>query len=1092
LLAETNNAINTNCFFCQHNQRFENWTAFSDIIGLDLMRKLTITFGGKDVTIAFPAELTPFIKRLFSTLICAETTAKPLFTINHDPEDGRLTILKDHAVIAEASSADQCAQLLEKVVLGAIIKSIDSGVALLGAAVAHQQKGIFIPALPGDGKALMVAWLLANGGQYLTDRLVVFPGGSQGLRAFTSTLKIDRRIAPLVLPLIGLDAAAPELINTPEKLLVPPTALPAVPGNQAIVPGLMVFCDVRRTHKFSATVLTPAQAVARLMGCVANSHRLNRLGLPVISALARKVPALDILFDSIEQLDKNMGTLLGLVHKGDLNPKAWIQLNRMFQVERNAPTPSETLQAGTTVASPVPAPTPTHSKRKLAIGMPTYDDFDGVYFSIQALRLYHPEVTDHTEIVVIDNNPSGPAGTHLKALDKKIKYYRYIPVAEKMGAAAAKNAVFEHTNADYVLCMDCHVLIEPGAISKLLTYFDTHPDCRNLLQGPLLDDSLTTVLTHFNPQWSTGMYGVWGHDDRGADPDNEPFEIPMQGMGLFACKKANWPGFNSHFRGFGGEEGYIHEKFRQAGGKAMCLPFLRWTHRFARPMGVPYPINWEDRILNYLVGFSELGLETDSIIEHFTAHLGEGATAIRDAVKEAEKVLGKPPVSGKGFNGIIQEKYDQLRRQPSDINEHLSTIKGFSKDRNHVITLGVGSAVSTWAILAGSPKKITSYDIAKHKNVDLAKRCAAAQGIDFTFIEADTRRIDIVPADVMLVDTLHTYKQLYTELVKHADKISHSILIHGTVSFGETDMPDIYNLDPKLFVDCPDKQGLIAAIDDFIEAHPQWDKHQHFTNNNGLLVLKRVGTGSSLPFISCICPTYKRPDLLRNALACFLAQDYPKKRCELVILDDAGQFEPQEKDNWKLISTKERYPNLPTKYNDLIQRARGEIIATWEDDDIFLPWMLKDVAECHLRGGHEFYVTKTVWTNCDQPFGEVQLEDATGRFHSSWRFTKALYYRAGGYPVSGALAFDLEFGRIMEQAARGKQYYGKENLPGYVYRWGNGYWHGSQQGGGEGYSSLWEHIGTLPAPKQGKLEPKFDKETLKIFQHISKFVTDSL
>jgi len=31
---------------------------------------------------------------------------------------------------------------------------------------------------------------------------------------------------------------------------------------------------------------------------------------------------------------------------------------------------------------------------KFCIGMATYDDFDGVYFSVQAIRCYHPEVAE--------------------------------------------------------------------------------------------------------------------------------------------------------------------------------------------------------------------------------------------------------------------------------------------------------------------------------------------------------------------------------------------------------------------------------------------------------------------------------------------------------------------------------------------------------------------------------------------------------------------------------------------------------------------------------------------------------------------------
>ena len=58
----------------------------------------------------------------------------------------------------------------------------------------------------------------------------------------------------------------------------------------------------------------------------------------------------------------------------------------------------------------------------------------------------------------------------------------------------------------------------------------------------------------------------WGDDPRGADPTAPGFDIPMHGLGLFACRRAAWPGFHPKFRGFGGEEGYIHEKFRQCGG----------------------------------------------------------------------------------------------------------------------------------------------------------------------------------------------------------------------------------------------------------------------------------------------------------------------------------------------------------------------------------------------------------------------------------------------------------------------------------------------------------------------------------------------
>lgn len=260
--------------------------------------------------------------------------------------------------------------------------------------------------------------------------------------------------------------------------------------------------------------------------------------------------------------------------------------------------------------------------KKLTIGMATHDDYDGVYFTLQAIRLYHPEILNDVEFVVIDNNPEGPCGPALKELGSWISNYRYIANGAISGTAV-RDRVFREAHGEFVLCIDCHILIADGALKRLLDYFEAHPDTTDLLQGPMIYDDLLGYSTHFEPQWRDGMYGVWGTDPRGADPDQASFEIGMQGLGLFACRRGAWPGFNPAFRGFGGEEGYIHEKFRQHGGTALCLPFLRWMHRFGRPRGVAYPVHWEDRVRNYLIGFREIGWDTAPVVAHFRSILGE-------------------------------------------------------------------------------------------------------------------------------------------------------------------------------------------------------------------------------------------------------------------------------------------------------------------------------------------------------------------------------------------------------------------------------------------------------------------------------------
>jgi glycosyltransferase involved in cell wall biosynthesis len=276
----------------------------------------------------------------------------------------------------------------------------------------------------------------------------------------------------------------------------------------------------------------------------------------------------------------------------------------------------------------------------LTIGMATYNDFDGVYFTVQALRLYQD--LEDTELLVVDNYGCDTTRDFVKDWVKG----RYIRATELVGTAAPRDRVFREARGKAVLCCDSHILFVPGAIAKLKAYYRTHPKTIDLLQGPLVYDDLGTMSTHFEPEWRDQMWGIWATDERGKDPKGKPFEIPMQGLGVFSCRKAAWPGFNPAFRGFGGEEGYIHEKFRQRGGRTLCLPWLRWVHRFQRPKGVPYPLTVDDKFRNYLIGHAELGLDLESIVEHFTNHLRpEAIKRIKEEARRAGSATIEQPAN---------------------------------------------------------------------------------------------------------------------------------------------------------------------------------------------------------------------------------------------------------------------------------------------------------------------------------------------------------------------------------------------------------------------------------------------------------------
>jgi hypothetical protein len=259
------------------------------------------------------------------------------------------------------------------------------------------------------------------------------------------------------------------------------------------------------------------------------------------------------------------------------------------------------------------------NKKKLTIGIATYNDYDGLYFTIMSAKLYHPFVqTDQVEFVVIDNDPDGPAGEAAEILVKKVGG-TYVPMRDKT-STTVKWLIPEYAQGEYILIIDSHVLLYPGSIDALMNYFEQCDDCKDLVQGPLLYDDLKTVSTSFKAGWGSHMYGKW-HFDKEEYEKGEPFEIPMNGAGLFAFKRSNFPVLNKDFRGFGCEEWYIHEKFRRNGGKVMCLPQLKWMHRFKRPNGVPYPLTLEDKVWNYYIGWLELYDINDPMMQEMYNYL---------------------------------------------------------------------------------------------------------------------------------------------------------------------------------------------------------------------------------------------------------------------------------------------------------------------------------------------------------------------------------------------------------------------------------------------------------------------------------------
>jgi hypothetical protein len=179
----------------------------------------------------------------------------------------------------------------------------------------------------------------------------------------------------------------------------------------------------------------------------------------------------------------------------------------------------------------------------------------------------------------------------------------------------------------------------------------------------------------------------------------------------------------------------------------------------------------------------------------------------------------------------IKSKLLSLVETPSDINEHLFTLKGYAEGCEHITEMGVRGVVSTWAFLAANPKKLIGIDI-EDCPIDEIAEAAKEAGVDFQFIKDSTVRdgFEIEDTDFLFIDTWHVYPQLKKELATHAGKVRKYIGFHDTYTYGFINEGGFYS----------QPVGLRPAIIEFLETHPEWTMASSYNHNNGVTILKRI------------------------------------------------------------------------------------------------------------------------------------------------------------------------------------------------------------------------------------------------------------
>lgn len=477
---------------------------------------------------------------------------------------------------------------------------------------------------------------------------------------------------------------------------------------------------------------------------------------------------------------------------------------------------------------------------KLTIGTAVYDDYDGLFFTLESLRTYHDLARYRAEIVVVDNHPDGPYAGDIQHYVGSIREVpaRLVPLPEPVGTSAPRDHVFRVAEGEIVLVMDCHVVLQRGGLAALLDFFEEHPEPA-LVSGPLLAYDRQGLWTHFDLVWRDGMWGIWGTDPRGAEPHLPPFTIPAMGLGLFACQKRHWPGFHPLARGFGGEEGYIHEKIRQQGGAAWCLPALRWVHRFHNPArATPYPNLWQDRVRNYILEFLELGRDVMEVKHHFTQEkpvmTGEEFDALHAACRlEWEAYLARPQATtaAPGSKGCgcgsprvhfqDRQAWAEYERRQGPLGEELFAQLEAAAHGCGVVVDTLATSSSAAAILAAQPQKYVA--VATDDPRWWWPQAVAVRGATETvYLKADPRQIRVPECDCLVVGRLDHADDLVRMLELYRPR--RRVVIVGTAQAGEFS-PD------------QTRPGLLPAVRRFVRENPGWLVTRHLEAGPGLTVL---------------------------------------------------------------------------------------------------------------------------------------------------------------------------------------------------------------------------------------------------------------
>jgi hypothetical protein len=127
-------------------------------------------------------------------------------------------------------------------------------------------------------------------------------------------------------------------------------------------------------------------------------------------------------------------------------------------------------------------------------------------------------------------------------------------------------------------------------------------------------------------------------------------------------------------------------------------------------------------------------------------------------------------------------------------------------------------------LISGVRKCLYSYDINPcDHHCDYVRSIAHERGVGFVFTQADSRTVQIPEVELLFIDTDHWYGQLAAELANAAHRARWFIGMHDTETF---------------WYDGAGREGMKRAVEEFLEANPQWVVREKYDDWNGMMILE--------------------------------------------------------------------------------------------------------------------------------------------------------------------------------------------------------------------------------------------------------------